>query len=106
MPSRKSPKESRGRKRSKSKESSKTSRKKSISVSGLIVSEYSMKIFAPSTYSFNEDALQTRFPGVSLGVKRVIKNNNLAGYNYIFSCKNKVQFEYLMADYKKFFARK
>lgn len=66
------------------------------------VKEYSIKVFVPLGFSVDENELEVIFPDVSIGIKNVIKNNNLIGCNYILGTENEDSFINLMSRYKTF----
>ena len=66
------------------------------------VKEYSIKVFVPLGFSVDENELEVIFPDVSIGIKNVIKNNNLIGCNYILGTENEDSFINLMSRYRTF----
>jgi hypothetical protein len=95
------------RRRSKSRKSGSRAKRRSKSGSRkadskVKVKEYSMKVFAPLKYSIDESALDAIFPGVSFGMRKVIKNGKLVGYNYILGSTNEDIFTNLMLKYRTF----
>lgn len=99
-------KNSRTKKRSKSGKSRKMSSsrrnkaKKHTKMTSVYVKEYSMTVFCPSGYTFDEGILGNLFPNVSLDMKKVIKKGSVVGYDYELSTADKKSFASLRKTFK------